>query len=180
MNMEPEPKLSNPSALQNNDAVNYQALITEVRKMRNLSLEDKEDVLDVLATIMGYQNSTESALPVVEEVPVDKQLKPLDQEVSGVVDQNGKKVFKVSGNGHKFEIRGYKAQLPGDSGAVIRYRLTTDGRPEAVPGLGSKSQKLGHTKEKIVEKLRMYLGQGAEKAISDFMSYDATFYGTQG
>ncbi len=178
--MEPDPKSSNQSALQNNDEVNYVALITEIKKMRSLSLEDKEDVLDVLATIMGYQHSTESAIPVVEEVPVDKQLKPLDQEVSGVVDQNGKKVFKVSGNGHKLEIRGYKAQLPGASGAVIRYRLTTDDRPEAVPGLGSKSQKFGHTKEKIVEKLRMYLGQGSEKAVSDFLNYDASFYGTQG
>ncbi len=175
--MEPNPKLSNPSALQSNEVVNYTALITEVRKMRNLSLEDKEDVLDVLATIMGYQHSTESAIPVVEEVPVDKQLKPLDQETSGVVDQNGKQVFKVSGGGHRFEIRGYKAALPRGS-TVIRYRLTTDGQSEPVPGFGSKSNKLGHTKEKIIEKLRMYLGQGAEKAVSDFLNYDASFYGT--
>lgn len=177
--MEPEPKMSNSSTLQKNEAVNYISLITEVKKMRNLSLEEKEGVLDVLATIMGYQHSTESAMPVLEEVPINKQLKPLDKETSGIVDKNGKKVFKSSGGGHHFEIMGYPASLPRGS-TVIRYRLTTDGQIEAVPGLGSKSNDLGHTKEKIIEKLRTYIGQESEKVITNFLNYDATFYGTQG
>lgn len=179
MHMEPEPKMSNSSTLQKNEAVNYISLITEVKKMRNLSLEEKEGVLDILATIMGYQHSTESAIPVLEEVPMNKQLKPLDKETSGIVDKNGKKVFKVSGSGHRFEIMGYPASLPRGS-TVIRYRLTTDGQIEAVPGLGSKSNDLGHTKEKIIEKLRVYIEQESEKVITDFLKYDATFYGTQG
>jgi hypothetical protein len=144
--------------------------------MRNLNLEEKEQVLDVLAEIMGYQHSCESTLS--EEVPVDKQLKPLDSVNSKVIDQDGKKVFHVSGNGHEMDIRGYKAQLPRGS-TVIRYRLTTDGQDEPVSGINTKSQKFGHTKEQIVKKIGMYLGNSAEKALSEFSQYDSTFYGTQ-
>lgn len=158
--------------------INHQALISEIMKMRGLPLEEKEGILDLLAEIMGYQSSCDAAME--EEAPVDPNLKPLDQATSQIVDKNGKKVLEVSGNGKNLEIRGYKAQLPGEKNAVIRYRLNTDGQAEPVPGFGSKSQKFGHTKDKIVEKLRIYLGNNAEKAVQDFAQYDASFYETQG
>lgn len=176
--MEPTTNPGITPNLTEDSLVNHQALIKEVMKMRSLSLEEKEGVLDVLAEIMGYQGSCDAAME--EEAPVDPNLKPLDQTTSQVVNKNGKQVLEVSGNGKQFEIRGYKAQLPGERNAVIRYRLSTDGQSEPVPGFGSKSQKFGHTKDKIVEKLRQYLGNSAEKAIQDFAQYDASFYQSQG
>lgn len=168
--MEPDPNLST----QNDSAVNHQALIKEITKMRHLQLEEKEQILDVLAEIMGSQ----CASTLSEEVPVDKQLKPLDSVNSKIIDKNGKKVFHVSGNGHEMDIRGYKAQLPRGS-TVVRYRLTTDEQDEPVSGINTKSHKFGHTKEQITKKISMYLGNNAEKAISDFSQYDSSFYGTQ-
>ncbi len=163
-----------PNLSTNESAVNHEVLIKEIMKMRNLKLEEKEQVLDVLAEIMGsHCGST-----ISEESPIDSQLKPLDPVNSKLIDKDGKKVLHVSGNGHEMDIRGYKAQLPRGS-TVIRYRLNTDGQDEPVSGINTKSHKLGHTKEQIVKKITMYLGNSAEKAISDFTQYDSSFYGTQ-
>jgi hypothetical protein len=164
------------------DKVNNEVLIREVMKMRECPLEEKERILDTLAEIMGYQCSSESQIVDEDELPnltnEPNSVQPQETN-SQIVDKNGKKVFQVSGNGKKLSIRGYKASLPRGS-TVIRYRLSVNDVEEPVPGPGSHSNKFGHTKEKIVQKLQAYLGQGAQKAIQEFLQYDATFYQQQG
>jgi hypothetical protein len=175
--MQPTSNLSNSNGLSNDSDVNHQVLIKEIMKMRTLNLEEKEKVLDVLAEIMGYQQSCESAIE--EEAPLQNQVQQPQQIQSQIVDQNGKKVLQVSGNGYKLIIRGYKAEVPRGT-TLIRYRLNTNGQDEPLAGLNTKSHKFGHTKDKIIEKMRAYLGASAEKAISDFAQYDASFYNKQG
>lgn len=168
--MEPNPNLSTT----NDSEVNHQVLIKEIMKMRNLKVEEKEQILDILAEIMDSHCGSILA----EEVPIDSQLKPLDPVSSGIVDKDGKKVFHISGNGHELDIRGYKAQLPSGT-TVIRYRLTADDRDEPVSGINTKSHKFGHTKEQVIKKINVYLGSEAEKNISEFIQYDSSFYETQ-
>jgi hypothetical protein len=167
--MEPTPNSSN-------NTVNHEALIMELRKMRGIPLEEKEELMDLFGEIIGYHGK--SSLVHEEELPSLTPGSPsvAPQEASSqVVDENGKKVFKVSGNGRKLSIRGYKASLPRGS-TVIRYRLNVNGKDEPVPGMGHHSQKMGHTKDKIIQKLQAYLGQGAQKAIQDFTQYDQSMY----
>jgi hypothetical protein len=157
--MEPTPNSSN-------NTVNHEALIMELRKMRGIPLEEKEELMDLFGEIIGYHGK--SSLVHEEELPSLTPGSPsvAPQEASSqVVDENGKKVFKVSGNGRKLSIRGYKASLPRGS-TVIRYRLNVNGKDEPVPGMGHHSQKMGHTKDKIIQKLQAYLGQGAQKYVS--------------
>lgn len=167
---------SNTSSL-SEDTVNHPVLIKEIMKMRGLSLEEKEKVLDVLAEIMGYQHSCESALE--EESPVGAPNQNPQPIQANVVDNGGKKVLEISKGNEKISIRGYKAQLPRGS-TVIRYRFAINGQDEPITGPGTKSQKFGHTKDKVVEKLLNHLGNEAQSAITAFTQYDSSFYNTQG
>ena len=163
----------------NEEKVNHQVLIGEIRKMRGQSLQEKEKILDVIAEILGYQDSSDGMVDEEQELPgiapnSNKSVLPQEAQ-SQILDKNGKKVLQVSAQGKKFIIRGYKADLPRGS-TVIRYRLTVNGIDEPVSGLDTKGQKFGHTKDQIIKKLQTYLGQGAQKPLQDFVQYDATFY----